>query len=198
VGRLLSDLRWVSRAAVAHEAVIESLLGSADALVPMKLFTLFTNDARALEETRSNWGRVERALRRVARHVEWGVRLTVDERRLAPPAAVKRADSGLGYLRAKQRLHAAASTSQRRISRRAAGVFRTLSALATHARRREIAAAPAEGRRMLVDAAFLVPRGRSARFRAAVKRQARELADNGYRLQLTGPWPPYSFVGDRQ
>src|SRR5690349_7421415 len=44
----LGDLDWVSRAAVAHESVIEAFIGST-AVVPMKLFTIFTSDGRALE-----------------------------------------------------------------------------------------------------------------------------------------------------
>src|SRR5947208_3620245 len=44
ISRRLSDLEWVSRAAVAHEAVIESFIDTA-ALLPMKLFTIFSSDA---------------------------------------------------------------------------------------------------------------------------------------------------------
>src|SRR5262245_44202443 len=40
IERGLADLNWVSRAAVAHERVIESFVG-ADAVLPMKLFTIF-------------------------------------------------------------------------------------------------------------------------------------------------------------
>src|SRR5918995_1489178 len=40
INRKLSDLDWVSRAAVAHEAVVESFINQR-ALLPMKLFTIF-------------------------------------------------------------------------------------------------------------------------------------------------------------
>ena len=43
IARGLGDLDWVSRAAVAHEAVIESFVGET-AVLPMKLFTIFTSD----------------------------------------------------------------------------------------------------------------------------------------------------------
>src|SRR5437867_13268607 len=52
LGRRLSDLEWVSQSAVAHDAVVEQFL-AADAVLPMKVFTIFTNDERALEQTRS-------------------------------------------------------------------------------------------------------------------------------------------------
>src|SRR5438034_760114 len=52
IERGLSDLDWVSRAAVAHEAVVESFI-DATAVLPMKLFTIFNNDARAIEHVRA-------------------------------------------------------------------------------------------------------------------------------------------------
>ena len=51
INRGLSDLDWVARAAVAHEAVVEAFIG-ASATVPMKLFTIFTSDERAVEHVR--------------------------------------------------------------------------------------------------------------------------------------------------
>ena len=41
----LANLDWVSRIAVAHEAVVESFVAS-KAVLPMKLFTIFTSDAQ--------------------------------------------------------------------------------------------------------------------------------------------------------
>ncbi|PYR08751.1 MAG: hypothetical protein DMF99_18240, partial [Acidobacteria bacterium] len=57
INKRLSDLEWVSRAAVAHEAVVESF-GEADAVLPMKLFTIFTNDRRAVEQVRGDRRRI--------------------------------------------------------------------------------------------------------------------------------------------
>ena len=48
----------------------------------------------------------------------------------------------------------------------------------------------------MLDAAFLVAVRTSARFRASVAREARALERHGYRVTLTGPWPPYTFVKD--
>lgn len=196
VAASLSDLQWVSRAAVAHEAVIASLLARSDAIVPMKLFTIFASDDRALDQTREDWTRIERVLRRVTNQVEWGVRLSVDERRRSRTSDGK-ATSGLDYLRAKRRIHEAAAERGRSDRRHVTATLRALSAVATDARRREVSATSEDAHRLLLDAAFLVPRQKAVRFRTAVKRHARALARSGYRVQLTGPWPPYSFIEDR-
>lgn len=196
VGAYLSDLQWVSRAAVAHEAVIASLLPRSDAIVPMKLFTIFASDDRAIDQALSDWPRIERVLRRVTDQVEWGVRLSLDERRQSKSSGAGKAASGIDYLRAKRRIHTAAAERSRSQRRQVTATLRALSAVATDARPRDIANAPDDKRRLLMDAAFLVPRKRAVRFRTAVKRHARELARSGYRVQLTGPWPPYSFIED--
>jgi hypothetical protein len=49
---------------------------------------------------------------------------------------------------------------------------------------------------LLLDAAFLVRRRKSAGFRRTVAQRAQELAPQGYRVSITGPWPPYSFMQD--
>lgn len=197
VGAYLADLQWLSRAAVAHEAVITSLLARSDAVVPMKLFTIFASDERAVAQTLADWTRVERALRRVTDQVEWGVRLSLDERNQAKPAAPAKAASGVDYLRAKRRIQAAAVEQGQNHRRQVTATLRALSAIATDAKRREIMNA-SDDKRLLMDAAFLVSRKRTLRFRTTVKRHARALARSGYQVQLTGPWPPYSFVEDRK
>ena len=72
-------------------------------------------------------------------------------------------------------------------------VFEAVAPYADETRRR--APAPAEpGLRLLLDAAFLLPVKRVAAFRESVRKQAERLAAQGYRVVLTGPWPPYNFV----
>ena len=191
----LSDIDWVSRAAVAHEAVIASLMPQSDAVVPMKLFTLFTNDARALEQLRSGWTRVEQLIRRLAKHEEWGVRLVFDESR-APAGEHDTATVGSGrsYLMAKRRQHTAATARRTNLRGVAADVLKTLGPLARDTRQRTVTTPPDSRSRLLLDAAFLVSRGKAARFRAAAARQAKAVAPAGFALQIIGPWPPYSFV----
>jgi len=191
----LSDLDWVSRAAVAHEAVTESFMAppAADAVVPMKLFTLFTSDERALAQVRSGWKRVAQLIKRLDRHDEWGVRLVFDESQ-APHSQTAAAASGRSYLMAKRELHAASARHLSAMRKVAADVLKTLRPIARDVRQRAVAPAPESRSRLLLDAAFLVPRARAARFRKSVESRAKKIAAAGYALQITGPWPPYSFV----
>src|SRR5439155_12091793 len=84
----LSNFEWVARCAVAHEAVVESFI-RAPAVLPMKLFTIFASDERALEHVRRDSRRIGMVLDRVRNHHEWGVRVVVD-RTPAMAAPVRR------------------------------------------------------------------------------------------------------------
>jgi gas vesicle protein GvpL/GvpF len=197
LGQRLSDLEWVSRAALAHDAVVERFL-TADAVVPMKVFTIFTSDERALAQTRADWDRIEALLKGVEGHVEWGLRLMVDEQKVerkVPATPAKTGPvSGRDYLLAKRKQQLVAAGGSRLVRQRTAGVVSELSAIARDVRQHPLTTAETQGSRLLLDAAFLVPRSREQRFRTAVARQTRKLAPEGYAVHLSGPWPPYSFI----
>ena len=210
INRGLSHLDWVSRAAIAHEAVVESFVG-AQAVAPMKLFTIFTSDARAVENITRDRVRVDAALKRVANHLEWGVRVALDPAQ-TPAAKSRRARAAPGARSARGAMEALETTSgaafltrkkaQRDANAELAGRAREVVSelydrLAAHARvakRRAPGERPAQGGPLLLDAAFLVARTRSARFEKAATGAARDLERHGYRVTVSGPWPPYSFI----
>ena len=191
----LADLDWVSQCAVAHDAVVEHF-ARAHPVIPMKLFTLFTSDDRAVAHVARTRRKLERLFARVADREEWGVRLLLDEHRaLAPRAAPVSAATGTDFLVKKK---AAKDARQRLVADaldEADTLFEAFARLADDTRRRTPAV---EGptSRMVLDAAFLVPRGDARRFKTAAARAARALHARGFTLALTGPWPPYHFVAD--
>jgi hypothetical protein len=204
INRGLSNLDWVSRAAIAHESVVESFAGAA-AVLPMKLFTLFTSDDRALAHVRSGRARIAAAAKRVANHHEWGVRVIQDRLRPAGPttsearrsrAGSNGRPSGIAYLTRKKAQRDAGLERASHARATVAALYHRLAARATLARRKAPRELPVQGGPLLLDAAFLVPRRRARSFQSLAAREARSLARLGYGLTLTGPWPPYSFVGE--
>jgi len=191
----LRDLDWVSRCAVAHEAVVEHMARVGLTVVPTKMFTLFADDARALAHVTRLRRKIEGLLRRIAGRQEWGLRVVLDERRaLARPAGRGNGapTSGTAFLVQRKAEKDAAHRLVAEARTEADRLFDHLSRHADDARRRRPNAdAPA---RLLLEAAFLVPVGRGRAFRAETARRARALAPQGYDLSLSGPWPPYSFV----
>jgi hypothetical protein len=211
INRGLSDLEWVSRAAVAHEAVIESFIGET-AVLPMKLFTIFSSDARALEHIASQRTRIASLVKRVANHQEWGVRLMLDRApaghaaasrsnrtRTASSGSSRRAESvgpGASFLQQKRAQREATVELASRARNTVAKLYDRLEARSRLAKRRPASELPPHGGPLLLDAAFLVPRARAASFKALTAREARTLSRQGYGMTVSGPWPPYTFVQD--
>jgi Gas vesicle synthesis protein GvpL/GvpF len=203
INQKLSDLDWVSRAAVAHEAVVESFIDQR-AVLPMKLFTIFTSDDRAIDQVRGDRRRVDALVKRVANHVEWGIRVSlpragvkpVRSRRLDGSPKTTGAKAGAAYLSRKKALHDAAVEMAEHARETVGQLYDRLGARSRLARRRMARELPAEGGPLLLDAAFLVPRSRATSFRALVTREARRLGRLGYHVTMSGPWPPYTFVKD--
>ena len=203
----LQNLEWVGRRAVAHEGVVERFL-PAPAVLPMQLFTLFTSDERAAEHVQRDRRRIDRILSRIERQLEWGLRLTFDEKavreavesehRKRPRRASKSGGfdgaSGSSYLARKRDLLDVNRVQLSAARGEADRLYRALAREATEARRRTATEQAAPGSRLLLDAAFLVPARRSAAFRSALRKNARAVGASGLVVSLTGPWPPYNFI----
>jgi hypothetical protein len=188
----LGDLEWISTMALAHEAVVEHFVTSrGTTVIPMKLFTMFSTPARAADVM----GRRRRELERVFQHIEgceeWGVRVTRSESRTAAPRPAG-TRSGTAFLAARKQARDASRAAVVAAAEAADTAFSSLSEIARDRRRRSAdapgAAAP------LLDAAFLVPARRRARFHAVAESLAKDVARTGGQMTLTGPWPPYNFV----
>jgi len=193
LARGLQDLNWVGPRAVAHERVIESFL-SATALLPMQLFTLFTSDDRVAEHVRSDRARIGRILKRVEKKVEWGLRLTWNEKEAREKALKRPARTGTEFLARKRDV---LDVSRRRLAAArtaATRVYKAIDRQAAASQRRTTLERAAPGSRLLLDAAFLVPVARSGAFRTAIREQARALRGTGIETSLTGPWPAYNFI----
>jgi hypothetical protein len=206
LARGLQNLDWVGRRAMAHEGVVEHFLG-APAVLPMQLFTLFASDERALHYVSRDRRRIERILTRIERQVEWGLRLSFDEkaarqgvesdhraRRTRRIGRAASAESGAAYLARKRDLRDVTRRQLAEARQAAERMYRAMSRQATETRRRRSTEAMAPGSRLLLDAAFLVPARRARAFRAEVRRLVTSLSGAGIVVSLTGPWPPYNFI----
>jgi hypothetical protein len=195
--------------------VVERFL-FAPALLPMQLFTLFTSDERLNEYVQRERRRIERILSRIEKHLEWGVRLTFDEK--AAREAVERAHSrttkaqkkrktgatrtvmvrGSDYLTRKRDLLNVNRAQLAQARTEANRLYRALAQGATEARRRSDTEQAAPGSRLLLDAAFLVPARQSTAFKSALQKKVRTLDGTGLVVSLTGPWPAYNFIGSHK
>jgi hypothetical protein len=144
------------------------------------------------------------ALERVRSRTEWGVKAYVvpakqDAATARPGPAVParqagEADSGLAYLRRRRDALSASRESARGAADSAQAVHAELARHAADTRLHPPQSAQLSGRSesMVLNAAYLLHDDRAADFASAVA----ALGDQHprLRLELTGPWPPYSFT----
>lgn len=195
----LRDLDWVAACATAHEAVVEHV-SKAATTIPLKLFTLFTSDERAVAHIAKLRPAIDRAVARVAGRQEWGIRVHLDEaraRRVQRERATKATagvTSGTRFLMLKKQERQAVKEALARGRADVDATFEALAQAADDARRRQ--PDNVDGTRLVLDAAFLLPPRRVTAFKRTARERATRLAQHGYTLTLSGPWPPYNFVGD--
>ncbi|MBX6388110.1 MAG: GvpL/GvpF family gas vesicle protein [Frankia sp.] len=98
--------------------------------------------------------------------------------------------AGTDYLAARRDELRRAALREAHLTELARRAHEELAVLAAEATLRS--GRPGPGR---LDAAYLVPSAREREFLDAAAAAVRELEDAGCEARVTGPWPPYSFVG---
>jgi hypothetical protein len=188
--RNLADPAWLEHMVRQHEQVVEALLDRMPVL-PMRFGSIFSDETALRAMLTRHVERLSELLRAVDGRVEWGVRLYLDRdamvRELAPTAET--ATTGADYLRRRRDALQAQDHVQDLAGELADLVHRELSALAVDA----VVLDPSRSEpTALLNAAYLVDRAVAAEFLARASDLDR--AHAGCSLNVTGPWPAYSFT----
>lgn len=198
--RNLEDLQWLDAQARSHHRVISSLMDGGPVL-PMRLAILYDNDERVEEMLAETQNEFEAALTAVSGRSEWGVKVFLsdygdpnsDSGRTSDPA-VEGKKAGTAYLERKRAGLKARDEARNSHATTAQRVYDLARPFAVAGRRHALQDAQLRGesREMLLNAAFLVDDERCDEFAAAIDELDR--TSSGIDVELTGPWPPYSFA----
>jgi hypothetical protein len=191
----LGNMQWVSDAALAHDAVVEHFSSQrSGTTLPMKMFTMFSTRERAIADMHARRDDLEAVAKRIAGCEEWGVRVTRATARVPrAPRGTAAPASGAAFLAARKQARDDAREAAVAAANAAEDAFAALAAIAADASRRDDVPQGASTP-PLIDAAFLVPAARRARFQSAARRAAEECSRAGASMSVTGPWPAYNFV----
>ncbi|GAB2596984.1 GvpL/GvpF family gas vesicle protein [Streptomyces capparidis] len=198
----LEDLRWLEAAARAHHRVIAAAARAGD-VVPFRFASIYHDDARVLALLEERHTELADALRGVAGSTEWGVKAFVDQpggERPGPRApAAGGGRPGTAYLLRRKAQREEQDTAHQRALDRAEEIHGALARLARGSARHR----PQDPRLaayrgwMVLNASYLVADTRTGEFADAVAALRERFPD--VRLELVGPWPPYSFAaGERE
>jgi gas vesicle protein GvpL/GvpF len=191
--RSLEDLQWLEETARAHHAVVASV-AAAGPVAPVRLATVYVDDenVRALLQERAAAFRA--ALDRIRGHTEWGVKaFAVPSDDAGESQEITDcAKPGTSYLMRRRAERDRAARGLQDAVDAAESVHREISAVAVASRRRPPQQAWLSGKReeMVLNAAYLVDETGAT----ALPRLVEDRDVQGLRLELTGPWAPYSFT----
>ena len=159
-----------------HDAVVRAVFRH-EPVLPLRFGTVLDGVDAAVRLLDARHDEALARLQRVEGRREWGVRVRAAEREPVDLDAV----SGTAYLAQRRQRLAAADA----VRRGAENVHQALDRLAAESTCRNLAGGS------LLDGAYLVDVDREEDFHAEARRLTAEL---GLSLEITGPWPPYSFT----
>ncbi|MFJ8861670.1 GvpL/GvpF family gas vesicle protein [Streptomyces sp. NPDC102451] len=201
----MADRDELERYARAHHDVVSAVAASCPT-VPLPLATLYHGEDRARQALLDETERFRTALERTAGHSEWGVKVYAAEPPVtdpgpAPPRPETPAGrsrpapgAGLAYLERKRGVQARRERRHEDALRLAETVDASFGMIAAAGRRLRLHAPElvGKGRVQVLNATYLVAEDRGA----ALQELIRTLRDaTGARIEVSGPWVPYSFVG---
>lgn len=206
----LADATWTATRAMRHESVVEYFARQAS-VIPLRFGAIYLTRARIEQLLGEREAEFRTVIERLRGREEWGINVYCDRahlhrrvvelsdalRELTKQAAD--APPGQSYL-LRKKIEAMKTEETRSVIKRvAAEIETTLAVTSDDVRRLRLLKEEAtEHGELVAKLAFLVARRQFESFRTVAERLAAAHAGAGFRLELTGAWPPYNFVDNRQ
>ncbi|MBP8535749.1 gas vesicle protein [Streptomyces sp. MK37H] len=209
----LEELPRLEALARGHHGVVAGL-APLGAVLPLRLATVYRDEDRVRRVLQERRDQFLPLLERLAGHVEWGVKVYTDPTdSLAGDAAVRAEATGgeaalspgRAYLAARRRRRRGVEEAWQTAARTAARIAEEAGGVAVgrvaHRPQRgelaqvaggETAGGGKPGGENIANDAYLVPADRAEEFRSRVLAAAE--GQPGVRVEVTGPWAPYSFA----
>jgi Gas vesicle synthesis protein GvpL/GvpF len=176
-------------AVLAHQAVLNALVAQAD-LLPFRFGTVVDDGAAAATLISEQQDMFTASLGKIAGNLEWGVKVI---RAAEAPAAPEKLASGADYLRQLSAKKLAVTDKQADLATLCDAVAKSVYDTAHAVVPLPLRSSDAREQR-LVNLACLIPRGQEAALSAAVNAAA-QIVDAPATIEISGPWPPFSFAG---
>lgn len=199
----LGDLEWLGNVAVRHQEVVARLASQTN-VIPLRAFTLFGSERALLDFLDKEEMSLLSTLARIEGKEEWTLRLEIDlgawidaiahrdENLAALMAELATASPGKRFL-LERKLEQEKSRAAREAEADLLGEIETRIvgeldvSLRVEDRVQRKGASP--------QISLLVGRGSAERLDSLRDRLETAYAASGVKFTLSGPWPPYSFVG---
>jgi Gas vesicle synthesis protein GvpL/GvpF len=192
----LNDRTWLEEKARAHEAMLSAVAANGP-VVPLRFGAVYRHVDDVAELLRSRRDEFAAALERVSGRVEFGVKGWLDRSRSGERSAGDPATSGRAYLERRRSERDLAEEAKARIGEATLAAHERLLRQAVESVVNRPQSRELSGRteQMVLNGAYLVSAENRSSFAAEVAALGEDYRELGLSFELTGPWPPYNFVG---
>jgi hypothetical protein len=189
VERNMENLEWLALHGVRHQQVVAEIFAG-HTILPARFGMVFSGEPALLKNVQQRKPGLEKVFIKISGAEEWGVKIFAEQVPAKPVAQQVR--SGKDYLQLKS------AKLKKRPERDTSG----LQEFAAELEKIALDSAPAgkvSGTQpdLLWQATFLVPKGRRKPWDHALKGFVKKWSGKR-RIEVNGPWPPYSFVSDAE
>jgi hypothetical protein len=189
MNRNMENLEWLALHSVRHQQAVAEIAAKGT-IIPARFGTVFSGEPALQKNIQQKKAALEKVMARISDSDEWGVKIFAEQPAPAPePAQVR---SGKEYLQQK------AARLKRRPERDEAGLkefSRELEKIAADtASSGKISGVQPD---LLWQATFLLPRSRRKQWDQTLQEFVKKWSGSR-RIEVNGPWPPYSFVSDAE
>ncbi len=186
----MENLDWLAACSIRHQKILAEI-GAVTQVLPARFGTVFLTPESLLKHLKERTPYLRKVFQRIAEADEWGVKVFGTHE--AQPSAVVKASSGSDYLRQKSAALQSAPAARRDEALVKLGEELASCSIASVPGGKASTSQPG----LLWSGSFLVKRAHKDRFDKVLKRYAGEWAPNR-RIDVSGPWPPYSFVSESE
>lgn len=195
----LADLDWLAPRAIRHEELVRHAMQTGP-ILPVPLGAVFSSPVVLASAIERHQATIDGYLNRVAGCCEFGVRIAFDRaaftQRVVDELCAERAvpaTPGARYLFDKKIREEASRAITTRLRARTADIHAALTPHCRDAVERTTVAARPGALETATVLAYLVPHDNADAFGAAINDLASLHTPHGIAIELTGPWPTYSF-----
>lgn len=191
----------------AHEDVVDTLMKSTT-VVPFKFGTILKDEAAAAKMLQDDEGKFKQLLAKFSGRAEWGLKVYADRQEFikhmlhSKPTCTgleekrEKLARGAAYLLGKKREEELKDDVVAQLAQVAEVIFQELGKDAYTAKLHKTLPQKLTGNKkeMILNTVYLVERENAACFCQQGEELIEQYTAMGLELEVSGPWPPYSFI----
>jgi hypothetical protein len=190
-----------------HEDVVDALM-KLTTVVPFKFGTILKDEEAASKMLQDYGEKFKKLLSKFSGREEWGLKVYVDNQEFKKHLAkveprLKKLDEkkgklskGAAYLLGRKMEEESKIDVSARLNKASEGIFQEAGEYAYESKLNKTLPQKLTGKNkeMILNTAYLIEKGKVVRFCKQVKKLIEKYESMGIEIELSGPWPPYSFT----